>query len=62
MLPSAEVLPAIIDRLKQFVAALDIHVAADQIDDTTYMFEGGLGLDFVRGSGTDHRNRRRVRY
>jgi acyl carrier protein len=35
----------IIDRLKHLVAALDIMMSAEQIDETTLLFEGGLGLD-----------------
>jgi acyl carrier protein len=35
----------IIDRLKQLVAALDIDLGAGQIEETTFLFEGGLGLD-----------------
>ena len=45
MLPFDNALPEIIDRLKLLVAGLDVQLAADQIEDTTFLFEGGLGLD-----------------
>ncbi len=45
MLPSNTPLPAIIHRLKLLVAALDIEFDADEIDETMFLFEGGLGLD-----------------
>ena len=36
---------AITDRLKHLVAGLDIEADAHRIDETTSLFEGGLGLD-----------------
>jgi acyl carrier protein len=45
MSTSGRSLPAIIDRLKHLVAGLDIQLGVDQIDETVFLFEGGLGLD-----------------
>ena len=42
---SPKSLPIIVDRLKHLVAGLDINVPADRIEDTMFLFEGGLGLD-----------------
>ena len=35
----------VIERLKRNLTELDVRVAADQIEDTTLLFDGGLGLD-----------------
>ena len=45
MLEAVESKPAIIQRLKELIGGLDIHLSADQIDETMFLFEGGLGLD-----------------
>jgi len=42
---SADPMPAIVARLKQLVADLDVRLMADEIGETTFLFEGGVGLD-----------------
>jgi acyl carrier protein len=37
--------PEILQRLKHLLSELDVRLPADQITDTTALFEGGLGLD-----------------
>ncbi len=38
-------LRSIIDRLRHLFIELDVSFDADRIEDTTFLFEGGLGLD-----------------
>jgi acyl carrier protein len=38
-------LPNILAGLKRALSELDVRVTMDQIDDTTRLFDGGLGLD-----------------
>lgn len=45
MPPPDDRLPAIIDRLRHLLAELDVRLPAGPIDETTFFFEGGLGLD-----------------
>ena len=44
-MPPDDQLRAIIAELKQLIAGLDAQLPADPIEDTTLLFEGGLGLD-----------------
>jgi acyl carrier protein len=38
-------LPEIVERLKSTLTTLDVRLPADRIEDTTLLFDGGLGLD-----------------
>jgi acyl carrier protein len=35
----------VVDRLKRLIAELDVRLGTDPIDETAFLFEGGLGLD-----------------
>ena len=45
MLQTDDRLPEIIERLKSTLTKLDIRLPADRIEETTSLFDGGLGLD-----------------
>jgi acyl carrier protein len=45
MPPSSSRASAVIDRLKRLVAQLDVRLGDEPVDETTFLFEGGLGLD-----------------
>jgi acyl carrier protein len=42
---SDDPLASVIDELKQLLTGLDVRLAVERIDDTTHLFDGGLGLD-----------------